>query len=129
MEPDEAMREYADKIIERLWDDLHQLPERGRHPYVQTRTTKSLTAVEVAAADPPSLAKPMFGDHMYTFLKGSRFSSDELGRYIGSLLVLDNGKLFTIINCQGCLLKAVEVLGATDEEMNPTMKIPAAAAT
>ena len=109
-EPDEAMRTEADEIIERFMDDLRQLRERGRHPYVQVRTRNSLIAVEVGAAKTPDLAKPMFGDHMYTLLKGSRFTSDELGHYIGSLMALDNQKLFTIFHCQGCLLKVVEVL-------------------
>ena len=120
----------VDEIVEGLLDDLRRLPERGRHPYVMRRTRHVLTPTEVAAAPSPSDVKPMFGDRMSTMLSGSRFNPDEIGRYVGSLLELDNQKLFTIIDCPGCLLQVVELMEMTDEIKYPKAKLhPAAGAT
>ena len=85
VEPEEDSQE-AERIVDRLRGALLRLPDRGLHPYVQSRTRKSLSDIEIAAANPPALAKPMIGDHLHTLLQKSRFGPDELGRYIGSLL-------------------------------------------
>ena len=126
VEPEEDSLE-AERIVDRLRGELLRLPDRGLHPYVQSRTRKSLSDSEIAAADPPSLAKPMIGDHLHTLLQKSRFGPDELGRYIGSLLELDNPSLMAIASCKGCPLRVVEFLEEIDSRKNPKMKIPAAA--
>ena len=81
-----------EETIERFMDDLRELPQRGMHPYVQRRERHSIIVAELMFATRLGDANILFGDRMTTIMRGSRYSDDELGRYIGSLLALEKDK-------------------------------------